>query len=407
MKAKLLLSITLVILLVGITFGAGVIKVGVLYPYNSETGNWIKNSVQMAADEINANGGILGSKIQLYFADVSGGAGQMISSIQQLVTLNHVDLLIGGVDSGSVLASLPFMAKYKILWLGTGGADISVSNAVKEHFDTYKYYFAVGTLNSVNQGTAIADFIVNYVKPKYNFTKFAIISNDLVYAHTISETAAKICQENGMQLVYSDYFPTGTSNFSGLFSKAIANGAQIIIDSIVTSDGIPFDKQWYTLKVPAVLIGANAMALDQGFYTQTGGQCLYVTDMYPNGGPAPLTKNTLDFVNKYYELWGSYPGFIAFPSYNALYVLKAAAESVNSLDTDTLINAIQKVEFTLGGDNGVTPEAFTEYHDLKYGGNYAVGPIFQWQPGGKYVCVWPEKYATGEWMLPDWINPAK
>ncbi|PMP82739.1 MAG: hypothetical protein C0175_03135, partial [Caldisericum exile] len=78
MRTKLLLSITVAILLVGITFGAGVIKVGVLYPYNSETGNWIRNSVQMAADEINANGGILGNKIQLYFADVSGGAGQMI-----------------------------------------------------------------------------------------------------------------------------------------------------------------------------------------------------------------------------------------------------------------------------------------------------------------------------------------
>ncbi len=408
MKVKIFVSTVMFAVLIVVTSArASTLKVGVLYPYNSLVGSWINNSVKMAADEINAKGGILGRKIVLYPADTSHGAGKMISGIRKLATLDHVNLMIGGLSSGSVLASLPTMAQYKMLWLGTGAADPAIIDKIKSNFGKYKYYFRIGTMDSVDQGKFIGDFIVNYIKPKYGFTKAAIVSNDFIYSHDISETAAKILKAHGMKIVYRAYFPLGTTDFSTIFAKVKSSGAQIIIDSVVTPAGIPLVKQWNTLKVPAVLIGANAMALNQSFFKQTGGESGYTTDVYPDGGPVALNKNTLSFIGNYYKRWKSYPGFISFPAYNALYVLKAAAEHSHSLHTNTLIKAIENVRFPIGGNRGASPEAFTKYHDLRYGGKYVIAPVFQWQPGGRYVAVWPKSLATGKWMLPDWIKASK
>lgn len=384
-----------------------VIKVGVTAPLQTENGEWIEQSVTMAAEEINANGGINGEKIELFFVDDEDTASKMISGITRLVTKDQVDYLIGGVGSGAVLASLDTMARYKLIWLGTGAASPDVTKKIEENFNKYKYYFRVGTLDSYSQGKSIGEFIANYLVPEYGIDKAAIISLDLVYSKQIAEEAAKIAKEAGVEIVYEDYFPVGHTDFSASFSKAEEAGAQVIIDAIVTADGIQFTKQWQDLKVNAAIVGAIAPALKPEFLEQTNGKATYETSAYPNGGPAPLTKNTLDWFAEFKEKFGTSPGFIAFPAYNALYVLEEALESMDKndwKDKDKVIAAIEKVEFPLGGEKGVSPVMFTDNHDLVYGGNGAQGIIYQWQSDNEWRAVWPLEYKTGTWEVPSWLN---
>jgi len=376
---KKVLSFLLVVLLSFSIFAAAKTwKIGVLGPYQTENGMWVQQAVQMAADEINADGGILGRKIELVFQDTEGSTQKMQTAIIKLTTKDKVDFIIGGVGSGPVLANLDIMARQKIIWLGTGAASPDVTKKVAENYSKYKYYFRVGTLDSIAQGKSVGDFIANYLVPKYNVKKAAIISVDLVYAKEIAETAAEIAKQAGVEIVYTDYFPAGTADFSASFKKATEAGAQVIIDAIVTADGIQFTKQWYDLKVNAALVGAIAAALKPEFKDQTNGKCVYETSAYPNGGPAPLTTKTLDFFEKHENLYGVAPGFISFPAYNTLYVLKEALENAKNPDNDEdVIKALEKVVFPLGGDKGVAPVKFTENHDLVYGGDGASGIIFQ------------------------------
>jgi len=103
--------------------------------------------------------------------------------------------------------------------------------------------------------------------------------------------------------------------------------------------------------------------------------------------------------------FGNNPGFISYPAYNALYVLKEAAADVQDINnTDEWIKAIEKVEFKLGGDKGVAPVVFDENHSLKYGGDAARGIIFQWQGEDEWEAVYPEEYATGKWVVPEWMD---
>ncbi|MDN5342553.1 ABC transporter substrate-binding protein [Oceanotoga sp. DSM 15011] len=402
---KKALSLIFIIILIVSAFSANPWKIGVLGPYQTENGVWIKESVQMAADEINAQGGIVGRPVELVFVDDENTAGKMISGITRLVTRDKIDFLIGGVGSGPVLAAMDTMARYKVIWLGTGAASPDITNKVAENFNKYKYYFRVGTLDSISQGRSIGEFIANYLVPEYGIKKAAIISLDLVYSKGIAEKAAEIAEKAGVEIVYRDYFPAGTNDFSATFKRAEEAGAQVIIDAIVTEDGIQFTKQWYDLKVNAAIVGAIAPALKPEFFNQTNQKSIYETSAYPNGGPAPLTSKTLKWYEDYKTKFGHAPGFIAFPSYNTLYVLKEALENTKNLnDKDEIIKAIEKVEFPLGGDKGVAPVIFTENHDLKYGGNGANGIIYQWNTKGEWKAVWPLEYKTGDWLVPEWIN---
>ncbi|MEA1884116.1 MAG: ABC transporter substrate-binding protein [Thermotogota bacterium] len=404
MKKVLLMSL-LVVLITMSSFAANVWKIGVVGPFQQETGEWIKQAVEMAAEEINADGGIAGRQIELIFQDSEAKAEKMITAIQKLCTRENVDFIVGGMSSGAVLGAMDRWARYKTIWLGTGAASINVTNNIGEDYDRYKYYFRVGTLDSISQGTSTGDFITNYLQPKYGISKVAIIAVDLVYSKEIAEEAARVCEENGLEIVYRDYFPMGTIDYSATFKKVVDAGAQVIINSIVTDDGIAFVKQWYDLKVDAAIVGPVGPALKPEFYNQTGGKCVFETSAYPNGGPAPLTKNTLQFVEDHLAKFGNNPGFISYPAYNTLYVLKEAAADVQDINnTDEWIKAIEKVEFKLGGDKGVAPVVFDENHSLIYGGDAARGIIFQWLGEDEWEAVYPEEYATGKWIVPEWMD---
>ena len=403
---KLFLLTFFSLLAVLTVFSASTWKIGVIATLQQENGVWVKNAVDMAAKEINAAGGILGKKIELVYQDDENSAEKMKSGIMKLVTRDRIDFLIGGVGTGPVLASMDEMAMRKIIWLGTGAASPDIINFIRKDYNKYKYYFRVGTLDSIAQGRSIGEFIANSLVPKYGIKKAAIISVDLVYAKQIAETAAEIAKKAGVEIVYTDYFPAGTNDFSATFKKATDAGAQIIIDAIVTQDGIQFAKQWYDLKVNAALVGAIAAALKPEFYEQTSGKCLYETSAYPNGGPAPLTANTMKFFEEHKKIYSMAPGFISFPAYNALYVLKEALEMAKDPNNkDEVIKSLEKVYFPMGGKKGVAPVVFDEFHDLRYGGeDGATGIIFQWQKNCAWKAVYPEKYKTGDWEKPEWIK---
>jgi len=134
MKKVLLMSL-LVILIAVSSFAANVWKIGVVGPFQQETGEWIKQAVELAAEEINADGGIAGRQIELIFQDSEAKAEKMITAVQKLCTRERVDFIVGGMSSGAVLGAMDRWARYKTIWLGTGAASINVTNNIGEDYD--------------------------------------------------------------------------------------------------------------------------------------------------------------------------------------------------------------------------------------------------------------------------------
>lgn len=375
------------------------VKVGVVAPLQTEHGVQIKEAVTLAADEINAAGGINGRKLELVFADDENSAEKGLAALKKLYTVEKVDLVVGGVASGVVNGMFDFMAQNKKIWLGTGAATPVIIERIQKDYEKYKYYFRVGTLDSTNQGDAIAEFIVEVLQKKHGMTKAAILSTNLKYSQDISEAVAKKIEAAGIQVVYREYFNSDTTDFSPNFTNAQKAGAQFIINTILGPEGITYVKQWNDNKVPLPLVGAIAFATKDEFYKETGGKAAFETTANPNSGPAPLTPKTVEFAKKFKDKYGHSANFIAYPAYDALYVLKDAAARAKTLETEALIKALEATDY-----KGAAPVKFTKDHDLVYGGANARFVFFQFNEQGERVAVFPKEFANGEWQLPSWLK---
>jgi branched-chain amino acid transport system substrate-binding protein len=118
-----------------------------------------------------------------------------------------------------------------------------------------------------------------------------------------------------------------------------------------------------------------------------------------NGARAPITPLTIPFYDKYVTSYKISPTYIAFGEYDALYILKAAAEQAQSLDTEVLIKTLEKMRFV--GAAGVI--SFEPNHGLKYGKEGKQPVWIQWQDG-KQVSIFPKEFATGKYVSPPWIK---
>ncbi|HTU03181.1 MAG TPA: ABC transporter substrate-binding protein, partial [Candidatus Sulfotelmatobacter sp.] len=98
------------------------VRIGILGPLTDFTGRDIQRAAQIAAEEINAGGGILGRPIQLFSGDSEGVPEKAIQAWQQLTARDQVHAIVGGFRSGAVLALVPHVARTRTPFIITGAA---------------------------------------------------------------------------------------------------------------------------------------------------------------------------------------------------------------------------------------------------------------------------------------------
>src|ERR1700682_58278 len=118
-----------------------------------------QNAAKLAADEINAKGGVLGRKLEIVVADETENPEQGIAAIKKLTADDKVDVLIGGYTSGVTLAQLPHISQAKTIYIGVGAASPAITAKVKTDYNNYKYIFRAFPINAAHQARALVDFI--------------------------------------------------------------------------------------------------------------------------------------------------------------------------------------------------------------------------------------------------------
>jgi branched-chain amino acid transport system substrate-binding protein len=112
----------------------------------------------------------------------------------------------------------------------------------------------------------------------------------------------------------------------------------------------------------------------------------------------------MKFYNAYTQRWGVEPeGLGTSSSYMAVYVLKDAIQRAGSLDSNKVVEALEKTDIMgVYGRVRFDPKShqIIPSTDPKEG---AVGTILQWQDG-KRVVVYPKSIAMGEILLPPWMK---
>ena len=118
------------------------VKIGFIGSFASDVGKSTLRGAEIAIEEINAAGGMLGGKkIKLVTADDRDDVQEGVKAYEYLAETEKVDFIISGSIDDVSLGWLPRMVEYKTPTLDTWASSISIINKVVEEYDTYKMYF--------------------------------------------------------------------------------------------------------------------------------------------------------------------------------------------------------------------------------------------------------------------------
>jgi len=381
-----------------------------LYGWDAERG------IKLAVDEINAKGGVdVGGEKRPFEVEVIDTrdlepgvpVSEALLAVEKLILEKEADFLLGGpVRSEAALAAMPLLSKHKKISIVTTGVLTPKYHAmVAENYDKYKYCFRIHGEAKQLVGEIIANFVK--LREKHGLTRIFVMVQDVSHARGAGEIISKVAASKGFEVLGMEVFPTGSTDFSMGLLKAKRANAQILNIWMDMPESSILLKQWYDMKLPALPFGSTLAAAEQpGFWKATEGKGEYTMCNVVNAGNAPCeaTSWTMPFYNAYEEKWGVPPeGLGSSSSYMSVYVLKDAIERAGTLDSDKVVEALEQTDMMgVYGRIRFDPKSHQVIPALDPEEG-AVGTILQWQDG-KRIVVYPESIATGDILLPPWME---
>jgi branched-chain amino acid transport system substrate-binding protein len=174
--------------------------------------------VQFAVDEINSAGGINGRKLELITRDTGGEPTKAVNFAKQLAFVDKVDVIIGPVNSGESLATVPIVAK--------AGIPNLIIGTIDELTDAQKYPRAFRLINTNRQWIEAAnDYALKVLKKK----NVAVIGDTSGYGTSSAKTATEMLEKAGVKPVYTVLVDPNKTDLTDEMNKAKAAGADVVM----------------------------------------------------------------------------------------------------------------------------------------------------------------------------------
>ena len=380
------------------------IKIGLCADLNMPLGEGAWQGLVLAAEEINAEGGLLGKQIEIVGEDSDCEENfdpvKVIQAFDRLLFQHKVDFTIGAGAEGYLLDTA---AENKIIMLGTAMGGEHSTQKVLDDYEKYKYFFRV-CLNETANMLRFAEGIL-FIRELSGFNKVARLAIEIgPVAEERYEQYKLMLEDNGFDVVYDGRFPSGTFDFTSYFAAAEAAGAEIMTPDIMTQEGIAFVKEWYDRQSPMLLWGRNYVgsSLMQS-WNATGGKCVNTFGAPWNG--YPVTTKSIPMEEAYFERWGEDATVPAKMQYDALrFILYDAIERAGTTETEAVIDALEETSIET---SQLKNFEFSINHD-NLRGSMKDYPMFQWQIDGRRVPIYPPELmeeAETTLTFPDWPGP--
>jgi branched-chain amino acid transport system substrate-binding protein len=376
--------------------------------------------VEMAAEEINAKGGVkVGAEKRLLkiesidIRDASPGVPvpEALLGIEKIILEKKpAALLIGPFRSEALLAAMDIISRHKVPMIGAIAMTPASEEKVKKEPDKYKYIFR----SCLNAKYLVQNLIgvMSFINKEFGFNKVYIMHQDVAWARATADGIAKnYFATKGWTVVGQESYPTGASDFSSALMKARSGGAQVILPVFDMPQSGILVKQWKSMKVPALMAGFISPLAGPGawntFEKKIGGAVNVNFEL----GSAIASKKvpaSIAFIEAYQKKFGKpmEAGHGPAPIYESVYILKEAIERAGSLDPDAVVAEIKKTDRV-----GVMGRIkFDEGNQAIFGMDFnqaAVACTFQWNEKGERISVFPESLADGKIVLPKGLKGAK
>jgi len=225
------------------------IKIGHLTPrtgFLGPLGDFAVQGIQLAAEEINAAGGVNGRKIDLVLED-SVNPQTASAKAERLVERDKVAMIIGEISSASGLAIGQVAKRTKTVFINTG----CNSDALRGS-DCNQYMFHIEAANSMYV-QAVGQYLLkeNMVKGK----KWYSLTADYAFGHDLLKVAKRFMEANGGQFAADELIPTDASDFSPFLLKIRQARPDLVVSNLAGNQITNFLKQYSEFGLPFPVAG--------------------------------------------------------------------------------------------------------------------------------------------------------
>ena len=403
------LSATTVACLVALTPAAALaadpIRIGVIAEAQAIAGSSIGPAAQLAAEEINAKGGVNGRKIEVVVYDDHSSAAEAVRAFQRAVNEDKVNAVIASYTSEVVLALEPWAARLKTLMITPGAASDVITQNIAKDYERNKYTFH-GYLTSSALAGLVCDAAKDLLVVPYKMKTAVIMSEDAAWTTPLDAGYEACLPKAGLKVLDHIRFSPDTTDFTPIFNKIEGQKPDVIITGI-SHVGTQPTVQWKSQQVPVAMFGISSQATNSTFWKDTNGATEGVLFNAVSGPGVAVTPKTLPFVDAYKKKYGNEPAYSGYTSYDEVYMIADAVRRAGSTESDTLVAEMEKTDY-IGtiGRVAFLPKGDPHVHGLRTGPGYITGLMLQWQ-SGKQVNVWPKELAAGQIKFPAFIKVAQ
>lgn len=356
-------------------------------------------------------GGVNGKQVEMIYYDDEFDSGKIPSLYERLISVDNVDLIVSPYTS-ALLDAAPTVDQYQKMMFSVAADSYEANKA-------YGQTVANIQMDDQWQGGMwwkdVAEFLGSYdtwaaasettaKKP----STVAIINLETTYGHEVSSALNTYFEEQGMSIVYEEFFDPGNSDWTPCVSKLKALSPEIVIAPQYFEDSVTFVQSCRSLDFSAEYMVIEGMGWDTASWpnTESGGLDPTIAKMnflsysvYKSTRDCETTKYAADYCK---EKYGSIPGNDFLCGFMAVELACKAANKAESTEKDALISALTSNTFELAG---------YDYKMNETGGNCAEFSwgVGQYQPanlseadvsGDDWQVLWPQAYKTAEPQLP-------
>ncbi|MEO6898291.1 MAG: ABC transporter substrate-binding protein [Caldimonas sp.] len=392
-------------LLLGLpALAADPIRIGVISEAQAVAGSSIGPAAQLAAEEINAKGGVDGRKVEIVVYDDHSSSADAVRAFQRAVSEDKVHAVIASYISEVVLALEPWAGRLKTVMITPGAASDVITQNIAKDYEHNKYTFH-GYLTSSALAGLVCDAAKDLLVTPLKMKTAVIVSEDAAWTTPLDAGYEACLPKAGLKVLDHVRFSPDTTDFTPIFNKIEGLKPDVMITGI-SHVGTQPTVQWKSQQVPIPMFGISSQATNSTFWKDTNGATEGVLFNAVSGPGVAVTPKTLPFVAAFQKKYGNVPAYSGYTAYDEVYMIAEAVHRANSTDSDKLVEALEKTDYVgTIGRVAFLPKGDPHVHGLRTGPGYITGLMLQWQDG-KQLNLWPKELAAGSLRFPAFIKVA-
>lgn len=308
------------------------IRLGHLTPmtgFLGALGEYAVMGIRMAADEINAAGGVMGRQIEILSEDsVNPSVGS--SKAQRMIERDGVVALLGEISSASALTISQVAARNKKLFMSIGARSDELRG---KNCNKYTFYIDIPNTVMVN---AVGQALLrdNMVKGK----KFFSLTADYLFGHDLLKVSKKFFAANGGALIGDELVATDVTDFSPYLLKVRQAKPDVVCSNLAGNQVTTFLKQYAEFGLPYPFIGFNLNTADAWAAGAENFAGIWPTVWHHD----LTTPGSKAFVANFTKKYNKIPENHAWIEYVTLKIVAQAMNETKSTDTEKLIAYFEK-----------------------------------------------------------------